>query len=574
MPIFTESKKVVMNEEKKVKNRYSRTKAANVPTEFKEKFLKLAKDCFGITNSMVDDKYLNKANQNASITALKNRPPLNRYQVSIDFYHDDTEKATSKAMSILNKYFSKKKENKNGVYFYTYSKDKEFIYVASFSRRVKPEEFGTNKEVAKRIGQGMLYGVLFGPILGPMMARNLDTFNQIIIVMDCIDATDKNKSIVENGAFDYENAEVLTEKYSPEDVITPLYEAKKTSYGDFYSNRENAMKIFNEFMDMSRGDVRRTLIAMGEAEHNQVITKLTSKLYDHIVKKTAEIDFGEIPDTKGDITKLSNYDDLVEVIALLRDIVKEYKQPTDPVDVLSEALVNVKSRKILFDKGFRYNCEFPCLMYNNVVLSIYTGVSFLIATCIEFIKSPKDETFKIALDRVAYAKTKEHILYDSLKKFNETCKSGDFDNAMNLILDKRVKKFTGMAVATIIGASIVGVAIVFNIIPILRELVYCSMYTRVRISDFFETQADLLQMNAYNVEHNATMDPDERRAIAEKQMAIAEKFRYISNKISIEAKRSDVESNKQLQNRQDKFSMEDLEEEIEITPSDSSSALF
>lgn len=362
--------------------------------------------------------------------------------------------------------------------------------------------------------------------------------------------------------------------YSPEEVITPLYEAKKTSYGDFYSNRDNAMKIFNEFMDMSRGDVRRTLIAMGEAEHNQVITKLTSKLYDHIVKKTAEIDFGEIPDTKGDITKLSNYDDLVEVIALLKDIVKEYKQPTDPVDVLSEALVNVKSRKILFDKGFRYNCEFPCLMYNNVVLSIYTGVSFLIATCIEFIKSPKDETFKIALDRVAYAKTKEHILYDSLKKFNETCKSGDFDNAMNLILDKRVKKFTGMAVATIIGASIVGVAIVFNIIPILRELVYCSMYTRVRISDFFETQADLLQMNAYNVEHNATMDPDERRAIAEQQMAIAEKFRYISNKISIEAKRSDVETNKQLQNRQDKFSMEDLEEEIEITPSDSSSALF
>ena len=131
-----------------------------------------------------------------------------------------------------------------------------------------------------------------------------------------------------------------------------------------------------------------------------------------------------------------------------------------------------------------------------------------------------------------------------------------------------------MAVATIIGASIVGVAIVFNIIPILRELVYCSMYTRVRISDFFETQADLLQMNAYNVEHNATMDPDEKRAIAEQQMAIAEKFRYISNKISIEAKRSDVETNKQLQNRQDKFSMEDLEEEIEITPSDSSSALF
>ena len=81
-------------------------------------------------------------------------------------------------------------------------------------------------------------------------------------------------------------------------------------------------------------------------------------------------------------------------------------------------------------------------------------------------------------------------------------------------------------------------------------------------------------MNAYNVEHNNTMDPETKREIADKQMKIANHFRYISNKVAIEAKRSDVETNRELQNTRKKLSLDDLEEEIEISSSNSQSALF
>lgn len=361
-------------------------------------------------------------------------------------------------------------------------------------------------------------------------------------------------------------------KYTPENIFG-RENLREMSHGEYYSNRALVMKAFDENLDMSNSFIRREIIAMNEAEHNKVLTKLTSNLYDHIIKKTADIDFGEIPDTKGDITKMSNYDDLVDVIATLRDIIKEYRQSTDPVDTIAEALSNIQTRKDVFDKGFRYDCELPCMMYNNIVLGIYTGVSYLIAGCIEFIKSPSEETFKIALDKVAYAKSKDHIIYDSLNKFNASCKSGDFDKAMSVVVEKKLKKFTGVATGIIAG-TMVGVVIILNIVPILRELVYCNYYNRVKISDFFETQADLIQMNAYNVEHNNTMDPDEKRMIAEKQMEIANRFRNIANFVSIESKRTDVETNKELQNSRKKLSLDDLEEEIDIPSSSTQSALF
>lgn len=571
MPIFTESREVVMiSEEKKVKNRYTRTKKNNVPVEFRDFFLKFGKECVAITNSMVDPKFINQAAQSSSFNTLKNRDPYNRYSVSVAVYHDDIDKGTDRVIKVLKKYFPHAKENKHGKYFYTFSKDKTLIYVASLSYRDKPGTHGTAAGNARDFARGMAYGFFLGPI-GLRLASNIDNFNEIRIVVDCINDTEKNRSIIENSMFELGNEIITEEKYTPENIFGR--EEVKISHGDYYANRSVAMKAFDEHLDMSNGSIRREIMAMNEAEHNKVLTKLTSNLYDHIIKKTSDIDFGEIPDTKGDISKMSNYEDLKDVIAILFDIVKEYKQPTIPVDVLTKALANIETRRELFSKGFRYDCELPCMMYNNLVLSLYTGVSYLIAGCIEFIKSPSEDTFEIALDKVAYAKTKEHILYDSLEKFNKSCESGDFDKAMGVVIEKKLKKFTGAA-AGIIAGTVIGITIILNIVPILRELVYCHFYTRVRISDFFETQADLLQMNAYNVEHNNTMDPETKREIADKQMKIANHFRYISNKVAIEAKRSDVETNRELQNTRKKLSLDDLEEEIEISSSNSQSALF
>lgn len=361
--------------------------------------------------------------------------------------------------------------------------------------------------------------------------------------------------------------------YTPENLFGSVKnETAKT--GPYYSRLPEVQKLLNEHFDMSDKTTRQTLIAMDEASHNTVLTTLTSKLYDHIVKKTADIDFGEIPSTNGDITKLSQYEDLKEVIGIMKDMLKEYRQPTDPVDTLTVALANLETRKDLFKRAYAANCELPILMYNTTALSIINGISYLIAVCIEFIKSPKDESFQISLDKVAYAKTKDHLLYQTLDKFNRSCERGDFDKAMEAVIQQRVKKFTGVAIGVLAG-TVAGIIVILNIIPVLREMVYLIYYSRMKVADFFEIQADLLQMNAYNVEHNSTIDKETRNEIAKKQTDIADRFRKISNAATIDAKKTDVETTRELHTSNKKLKIDELEDEVEeYSDSDNNSALF
>lgn len=321
-------------------------------------------------------------------------------------------------------------------------------------------------------------------------------------------------------------------------------------------------KAISEHMDIVDTKTRKALVNLSEESQESVLTALTSKLYDNIAKKANEINYGDIPLTKGDISKLPNYDKLRETIVILKDIVKEYRQDSAPIDTLAEAMSNVETRKDLFERAYRYDIELPMLMYNTTVLSIITGVSYMISVCIEFIKSPKDETFDTVLDTVAYKKSKEHLIYNSLKKFNKSCSSGDFDKSMNYLIDSKTKKLTG-TIFMVGGIAIV--ALILNIIPILREMIFFFYYARTSISDFFDVQADLLQMNAYNIEHNETRDAEERKTIAEKQIKICELFRNIARKIAVDSKQAEARSVSDTSKENKKLKIDDLASEETVS---------
>lgn len=341
-----------------------------------------------------------------------------------------------------------------------------------------------------------------------------------------------------------------------------------------YVTYPEIQKKFSEMFDLSDDKTRRTILSLDEAGQNSILTNLTSKLYDHIVKKTTNIDYGKIPQTKGDITKLDAYEDLKDVLEILHGILKEYHQDGGPIDVCTTTLTNLETRKDLFERAYRADCELPVMIYENAVLALVSGVSYMIAGCIEFIKAPSDETYTIQLDKIAYAKSKDYLLYHALEKFNKSCANGDLDKAVNDIISRRVRKFTGVA-AGIIAGTVIGIVVIMNIVPILRELVYVLYYTRTRISDFFEVQADLLQMNAYNVEANSSINPEDRKEIADKQIAIADKFRTIANKVQIDAKQSDVKASRDIEANQRKYKVDDLvNQDIDDNGDEGVSSLF
>lgn len=318
------------------------------------------------------------------------------------------------------------------------------------------------------------------------------------------------------------------------------------------------MDIINEYMDIEDNETRHVCLAINEEDQNQLLAALTSKLYDSIVDKVDDIDFGDIPKTKGDISKLPNYDKITECITTLRGILVQYKQKTDCVDTIDLAVHNLLTRSDLFEKAYRYNIELPIVVYNTIALSIISAISLLISTTIEFIKSPNQDSYQVSFDYTSLAKTKDHLLFTNLENFNKSCSKGDIDTSLNMIIKNGVKNFTGLEIGVVAG-SLALITLILNIVPIMRELIFFFYYSRTRVADYFDIQADLLQMNAHNLELSKNdMDQKSKQRIVTRQMRIVDAFRKFANLIKVDCKKAEVSATKDIVSNNKKIKTNEL----------------
>lgn len=394
--------------------------------------------------------------------------------------------------------------------------------------------------------------------------RELDKFRSLSESASSLDIeTDKDANVHNPTRPGFEGMSIEDYLgYNPNDE-QPEGLKNDDEYGEFFRN-PIVMEAFNNHMDLNDSKTRKAILSMNEAEQNSALTALTSRLYDNIVAKVDDIDYGEIPSTKGDVTKLSNYPKIRDCIDVLRDILKEYKQDPAPINEVALALANIETRKDLFARAFRMDVELPIITYNNIVLSIINSVSYMIATCIEFIKTPNKDNFQIVLNKVAYAKTKSNLLFTNLKKFNKCCDDRNFDKSMEHIINEYVKVHEGAVLGAITSSSWTGpvlaiAGVVLMIIPILKELVFYFYYTKMRVSEFFDLQADLLQMNAYNVENNSTVDEKKKEKIVANQLKISGFFRTMANKFAINSKKAEVEATREIEKQNKAIKIDELD---------------
>ena len=317
-------------------------------------------------------------------------------------------------------------------------------------------------------------------------------------------------------------------------------------------------EIFNEYMDYTDRETASTLVSIDEADKGTILSSLTSKLYDKIVENVDDIDFGTIPLSKGDITKIENYESMLDCLEVIKNIVIEYRQPTDPIDIVLTAIENIKSRTRTWEKAYALNAEFPILIYNTIVLSVVASLSIMIGTSIDFIKNPGDQNFQASLDKVAYNKSKNNLLFSNLAKFNKSCVKGDIDRSIDHIFKTTSVDKNLVGSATLTGVGIVAlVCIAKNILPILQELVFFAYHAKQNVSDYFAIQADLLQSNANTLQYKE-LDADKRKEVFSKQNKIADRFRKISNALAIKTKRAEVETGKSIKDSSKKYTTAEL----------------
>ena len=298
----------------------------------------------------------------------------------------------------------------------------------------------------------------------------------------------------------------------------------------------------NEHFDIFDDETLNVITSMNEAEEHSAISSLCDRLYHKLISEKFEnIDFGDIEKSKGDITSYSGYSSTLDSLDIISGLIKEFKGSQDSVNTIYKAIQNMEENKNLFMKGYMLNIELPMVLYNSIVLSIVSATSLLIATSVEMIKSPNADNFDIELDKVALNKTKDHLLLKNLEKFNNSCDKGDVQKSLSYIISGYSKEKgllgTSAAIGVLGGAALI--AILMNIIPMMREMIFFFFHVRTKISDYFELQAELLQANAYRVQSNPSIDPVKRKEIASKQHAIAEKFAKIANHVAIDMKSAD-----------------------------------
>lgn len=330
-------------------------------------------------------------------------------------------------------------------------------------------------------------------------------------------------------------------------------------------------KVVMEHFDLKDNNTRVIMATVDEDDQSLVLQSLTDKLYDIIISKSAEIDYGEIPKTKGDIDQLSNIDKIEDCLNTIREILIGYKQDTDPVDEVAMCISNIRDRTSEFKKCYMGGIGFGVFTYQTIVLAVIASTSLLISGSIEFIKNPSSETYQLSLDKAGYAKSKNSLLLTNLKEFNKICKDKSFDKALNASIEASAKHFLGTSTLVTLSIAAAVSVILFNLLPILRELTYFFFYTRTRISDWFNVQADLLDISAENIENGDSSTIDKPKEVIKRQRAIADRFRKVADFVMVDARETEIKANRELVNDKKKLKADDV---MDTIPDSTASALF
>lgn len=318
-------------------------------------------------------------------------------------------------------------------------------------------------------------------------------------------------------------------------------------------------QIVNEYMDVTDYETNQALFQLNEAEQNQLLVSLTNKLYGLIVDKVDEVDFGEIPNTRGNITKLSKYKQMIECLNVLERIFEQYKEKTEPIKVIRNAIDNIDNNADIFSQCFMGNISMGIVMYNTMTLSCVQAISYMIAVCIDYVKLPNKEGLSIVMDKTGVAKVKEHLLYENLVKFNDSCRQGDVENCLRPLIRARAKNFAAAAFLGIKAVLVIG-AVVLALIPIMRDLVYFFFAMKQRISVYFDIQADLLEMNAQELKDNPNIKTDaDKKTVIRRQLSIASGFRKIANTLQVSGKQAENQATKDIKQDRKDYKIDDVE---------------
>lgn len=299
--------------------------------------------------------------------------------------------------------------------------------------------------------------------------------------------------------------------------------------------------ILNMCSDLNYSN-RQRLAALTEAQNFTISDKMLAALYQACLNKYSIIDFGDIPSSKGDIDKLPKIKDIIETLNIIKQLAPEMEE----IKIIEETMNGLRQHKKEFILSYVQEQGTSLKMiYETIVLSIYCVLTIAMNGALDYVKTPNGN-ISHSMNTQYSANPQYRFLLDNLNKFNKLVSKGELRKLCDAVLKK--ENFIGGALMTGIGIpkAITGVALVASaimIIPVIRELLYLFYNFRMVTSEFFETQATLLELNIIELKNSNGKNADK---IAKKQQKYVEKLRKLSNKFEIEFSKAEKQTKKEL----------------------------
>lgn len=328
-----------------------------------------------------------------------------------------------------------------------------------------------------------------------------------------------------------------------------------------YKTKEVFSEAVQKYMDFHDIETNNRLHSLDEAEQNSFLVSLTNKLYRMMISRVDEIEYGDIPNTKGDITRLPKYKDIKETIEVLKSIFKQYKESEKPILEIENALSYVENYQDIFMSCYAGKIELGIMIYNNICLAIIASISYMISVCIEYIKSTRNDGMEIVLKKNKISRVKESLLYESLIKFNDASRKGDIENTLRPLIKAKVKNFAQIAPILFGVMSVIG--LILGCISMLKDIVYFFYATRARVSQYFDLQAGLLEMNAEMLKNSDVETVGDKNRVIERQLAIARRFHKVADYIAIDNASAERNATSDIKNDNQKYKMDDVENNVD-----------
>ena len=308
--------------------------------------------------------------------------------------------------------------------------------------------------------------------------------------------------------------------------------------------------------DICYGLKLNELVTILEDVNSPLTRSYYDKLYNSILSK-AHIDFGNIPNSEGNIHNYSGYNNMVETLNTIKSLANEQKvkEVDEYVNIVLSAINNIASMSATYQKGFSTKTAYVALEYNLFVYLCVEATSAILYTFVDYIKEPSKEVMTIKIKNTKLRA--DEFYFDQLKTFNRMIeKNGiDYRKTLENMCNKGKNNFLG--IDTVVGIGAIS-AVIFGIIPVTRACIYQIYKLRSSLSDYLDMQAKFLEMNQSCVQNNSNFDTKKRKEIVEKQKKLASDLRKIADTIRVKSAKSITDSKKDLNNDNKSLSDDNL----------------